>query len=146
MSDIKKSKKKKKRLTIPSASKDVEQPNSSTLLVEMESGTATLETSVAVFMKLDIYLPRDTAIPFLCIYEREWKLTSHRLGMWRTRGGGMQWLKKNRRIFWGDKTLSYLGYIGGYTIVGICQIHRAEHKKGMTFTIDGTKKIYLCNN
>jgi len=47
--------------------------NSQTLLVGMWSGTATVESSLAVPKKINIKLSYDPAVPFLGIYPREMK-------------------------------------------------------------------------
>ena len=45
--------------------------NTVTLLVGMQTGTATMENSVEIPKKLEIELPYDTAIPLLGIHTKE---------------------------------------------------------------------------
>ena len=45
-----------------------------TLLVEMQTGTATMENSVEILLKNGIELPYDPAIPLLCIYPKETRI------------------------------------------------------------------------
>ena len=48
--------------------------NPLTLLVGMQTSTATMENSVEIFKKLEIELPYDPAIPLLDIYPEETKV------------------------------------------------------------------------
>ena len=45
-----------------------------TLLVGMQTSTATMENSVEIFKKLEIELPYDPAIPLLGIYTKETRI------------------------------------------------------------------------
>ena len=47
--------------------------SSHTLLVEMQGGTATLENSLAVSYKLNVYLLHDPTVPLLAVYPRKMK-------------------------------------------------------------------------
>jgi hypothetical protein len=53
------------------AGKDVEKEEHSSLLVGLQTGTTTLEISLAVPQKLEIVLPEDPAIPPLGIYPKD---------------------------------------------------------------------------
>ena len=48
--------------------------NPLTLLVQMQTNTATMENSVEIVKKLEIELPYDPAIPLLGIYTEETKI------------------------------------------------------------------------
>ena len=48
--------------------------NPLTLLVGMQTRTATMENSVEIFKKLEIELPYDPAIPLLGIYTKETRI------------------------------------------------------------------------
>ena len=48
--------------------------NPLTLLVGMQTSTATMENSVEIFKKLEIELPYDPAIPLLGIYTKETRI------------------------------------------------------------------------
>lgn len=84
--------------------------DSPTLLVKMESGTLTPENSIAASYKVKHIFTTWPSNPTPRIYQTEWKFDKWnpctKQGLLGTRGWGeAMTMKKNRRIFRGDRTL-----------------------------------------